>query len=184
MAPFVWRAESRGDTRAEAAVVPPGTPLAPKPAAIRDWVTLSPDEQRLFARQMEVFAGFGEYADTEIGRLIDAIRDVGQLDNTLVFYIVGDNGASAEGGANGLFNENTYFNGVEESLQDTLKHIDELGGPLTYNHYATGWAVVGDTPFTWTKQVASSYGERAIRWSCTGPSASRRMARFARNGIM
>jgi arylsulfatase A-like enzyme len=139
-------------------VVPADTPLAPKPAAIKDWDKLSADEKRLFARQMEVFAGFGEYADTEIGRLVAAIRDVGQLDNTLVFYIVGDNGASAEGGMNGLFNENTYFNGVEEPLQDTLKHLDELGGPLTYNHYAAGWAVAGDAPFTWTKQVASSYG--------------------------
>ena len=139
-------------------VVPADTPLAPKPAFIKDWAALSADEKRLFARQMEVFAGFGEYADTEIGRLVAAIRDVGQLDNTLVFYIVGDNGASAEGGANGLFNENSYFNGVQESLQDTLKHIDELGGPLTYNHYAAGWAVAGDAPFTWTKQVASSYG--------------------------
>jgi arylsulfatase A-like enzyme len=139
-------------------VVPPGTPLAPKPQAIKDWDKLSPDEKRLFSREMEVFAGFGEYADTEIGRLVDAVRDLGQLDNTLVFYIVGDNGASAEGGMNGVFNEYTYFNGVEEPFQDTLKHIDELGGPLTYSHYAAGWAVAGDTPFTWTKQVASSYG--------------------------
>jgi len=139
-------------------VVPADTPLAPKPAAIKDWDKLSADEKRLFARQMEVFAGFGEYADTEIGRLVAAVRDLGQLDNTLVFYIVGDNGASAEGGMNGLFNENTFFNSVEEPLQDTLKHIDELGGPLTYGHYAAGWAVAGDAPFTWTKQVASSYG--------------------------
>jgi len=139
-------------------VVPADTTLAPKPAFIKDWDKLSPDQKRLFVRQMEVFAGFGEYADTEIGRLVAAIRDLGQLDNTLIFYIVGDNGASAEGVANGLFNENTYFNGVEETLQDTLKHIDDLGGPLAYNHYAAGWAVAGDTPFTWTKQVASSYG--------------------------
>ena len=80
------------------------------------------------------------------------------MDNTLVFYIVGDNGASAEGGMNGLFNEMTYFNGVDETVQDILKHYDELGGATTYNHYAAGWAVAGDTPFTWTKQVASSYG--------------------------
>jgi arylsulfatase A-like enzyme len=139
-------------------VVPADAPLAPKPAFIKDWDKLSPDEKKLFARQMEVFAGFGEYADTEIGRLIAAIGDLGQLDNTLVIYIVGDNGASAEGGANGLFNENSYFNGVEEPLQDTLKHLNDLGGPLAYNHYAAGWAVAGDTPFTWTKQVASSYG--------------------------
>jgi arylsulfatase A-like enzyme len=139
-------------------VVPAGTKLAPKPEAIKDWATLSPDEKKLFARQMEVFAGFGEYADTEIGRLIEAIRATGQLDNTLIFYIVGDNGASAEGGMNGLFNEMTYFNGVPETVQDILKHYDELGGPTTYPHYAAGWAVAGDTPFTWTKQVASSYG--------------------------
>ena len=139
-------------------VVPPDTKLAPKPEAIKDWAKLSADEKKLFARQMEVFAGFGEYADTEIGRLVDAVKATGQLDNTLVFYIVGDNGASAEGGMNGLFNEMTYFNGVEESVQGILKHYDELGGPTTYSHYAAGWAVAGDTPFTWTKQVASSYG--------------------------
>ncbi len=139
-------------------VVPPGTKLAPKPAAIKDWAALTPDEKKLFARQMEVFAGFGEYADTEIGRLIKAIEETGQLDNTLIFYIVGDNGASAEGGMVGLYNEMTYFNGVNETVQDILKHYDELGGPTTYNHYAAGWAVAGDTPFTWTKQVASSYG--------------------------
>ena len=125
-------------------VVPAGTKLAPKPEAIKDWATLSPDEKKLFARQMEVFAGFGEYADAEIGRLIRAIEATGQLDNTLIFYIVGDNGASAEGGMNGLFNEYTYFNGVHETVQDILKHYDELGGPTTYPHYAAGWAVAGD----------------------------------------
>ena len=139
-------------------VVPAETKLAPKPAAIKDWAALMPDEKKLFARQMEVFAGFGEYADTEIGRLIQAIEATGQLDNTLIFYIVGDNGASAEGGMNGLYNEMTYFNGVNETVQDILKHYDELGGPSTYPHYAAGWAVAGDTPFAWTKQVASSYG--------------------------
>jgi arylsulfatase len=139
-------------------VVPAETKLAPKPAAIKDWAALTPDEKKLFARQMEVFAGFGEYADTEIGRLIQAIEATGQLGNTLIFYIVGDNGASAEGGMVGLYNEMTYFNGVNETVQDILKHYDELGGPTTYPHYAAGWAVAGDTPFTWTKQVASSYG--------------------------
>jgi len=139
-------------------VVPVDTKLAPKPAAIKDWVALTPDERKLFARQMEVFAGFGEYADTETGRLIQAIEATGQLDNTLIFYIVGDNGASAEGGMVGLYNEMSYFNGGNETVQDILKHYDELGGPTTYPHYAAGWAVAGDTPFTWTKQVASSYG--------------------------
>ena len=139
-------------------VVPQDTKLAAKPEAIKDWDKLTADEKKLFARQMEVFAGYGEYADAEIGRLIKAIEDMGQLDNTLIFYIVGDNGASAEGGMNGLFNEMTYFNGVQETVQDILKHYDELGGPNTYGHYAAGWAVAGDTPFTWTKQVASNYG--------------------------
>ncbi len=139
-------------------VVPRGTKLAPKPEAIKDWDKLDADEKRLFARQMEIFAGFGEYADFEVGRLVQAIEDLGQLDNTLIFYIVGDNGASAEGTMNGLFNEVTYFNGVPESVQEILKHIDELGGPNSYGHYAAGWAVAGDTPFTWTKQVAGSYG--------------------------
>lgn len=139
-------------------VVPAGTQLARKPTAIKDWDKLSADEKRLFAHQMEVFAAFGEYADTETGRLVQALRDQGQLDNTLIFYVVGDNGASAEGGMNGLFNEMTYFNGVQETVQDILKHYNELGGPTTYGHYAAGWAVAGDTPFTWTKQIPSSYG--------------------------
>ena len=139
-------------------VVPPETVLAPKPKEIKDWASLSDDEKKLFERQMEVFAGFGEYADTEIGRLVSAIDELGQLDNTLVFYIVGDNGASAEGGMNGMFNESTYFNRVPESVPEILKHLDALGGPDTYPHYAAGWAVAGDTPFTWTKQIASSYG--------------------------
>jgi arylsulfatase A-like enzyme len=139
-------------------VVPQDAKLAPKPAAIKDWDTLTPGEKRLYAHQMEVFAGFGEMADTEIGRLIQAIKDTGQLDNTLVIYIVGDNGASAEGGMQGLYNEMTYFNGVPESIQEQLSRMNDLGGPMSYGHYNAAWAVAGDTPFTWTKQVASSFG--------------------------
>jgi arylsulfatase A-like enzyme len=146
------------DRQIKLGVVPAGTKLAPKPEAIKDWDKLSADEKKLFARQMEIFAGYGEYADFEVGRLIQAIEDMGQLDNTLVFYIVGDNGASAEGTMNGLFNEGTYFNGVPETVEEILKHYDELGGPNSYPHYAAGWAVAGDTPFTWTKQIAGSYG--------------------------
>ncbi len=139
-------------------VVPQDTKLAPKPEAIKDWDKLTADERRLFARQMEVFAGYGEYADYEVGRLVQAIEDLGVLDNTLIFYMVGDNGASAEGTMNGLLNEMTYFNGVPESVPEILKHIDDLGGPNSYGHYAAGWAVAGDAPFAWTKQVAGSYG--------------------------
>ena len=149
-------------------VVPPDTKLAPKPEAIKDWDKLSADEKKLFARQMEVFAAFAEYTDYEVGRVIQTLKDLGQYDNTLVFYVLGDNGASAEGGANGLFNEMTYFNGVQESVQDVLKHYDDLGGPNSYGHYAAGWAVAGNTPFTWVKQVASSYGGTrngmAVHW--------------------
>ncbi len=139
-------------------VVPQNTVLAPKPADIKDWDQLSPDEKRLFERQMEIFAGFGEHTDYEVGRLIAALEERGELDNTLIFYIVGDNGSSAEGGMIGLFNENTYFNGVQETFAMQLSKIDELGTEHTYNHFAAGWAVAGNTPFTWTKQVASNFG--------------------------
>ena len=139
-------------------VVPPGTKLAAKPEAIKDWDKLTADEQKLFSRQMEVYAGFGEYCDHEIGRLFDAIGEVGQLDNTLIFYILGDNGTSAEGGMSGMFNEMTYFNGVQETVQEMLKHYDDWGGPGTYPHMSAGWAIAGDTPFMWAKQVPSNYG--------------------------
>jgi len=139
-------------------IVPASTALAPKPRDIKDWSSLSADEKKLFARQMEVFAGFGEHTDHEIGRLTQAIEGLKEMDNTLFIYIAGDNGASAEGGMIGLFNESTYFNGIDEKIADLLPKLEELGGPKSFNHYAAGWAVAGDTPFTWTKQVASSYG--------------------------
>lgn len=142
----------------KAGLVPKGTKLAPKPPGIKDWSSLNADEKKLFTRQAEVFAGFLEYTDHEIGRMLDAIDDLGELDNTLVFYIAGDNGTSAEGGANGMFNEYTYFNGVQEQVADMQKHADEWGGPSTYPHMAAGWAVAFNAPFTWVKQVASSFG--------------------------
>ncbi|MCA8985498.1 MAG: arylsulfatase [Planctomycetaceae bacterium] len=152
----------------ERGVVPKGTPLAPKPEAIPDWDSLSADEKRLFTRQAEVFAAFVEMTDHEIGRVIDAIDQTGQLDNTLVILIYGDNGTSAEGGRNGMFSEMTYFNGVQETVADMLKVIDKWGGPETYPHMAAGWAVMFDTPFTWTKQVASDHGGTkvgtAVQW--------------------
>jgi len=139
-------------------VVPASTKLAPKPADVKDWDTLSADEKRLFARQMETFAAFSEYADVEIGRLIDSLRKIGQLDNTLIFYVAGDNGASAEGGMEGAFNEYSSLNGIPESVQDMLKHYDAWGGPKTYPHFAVGWAIASNTPFSWAKQVASDFG--------------------------
>ncbi len=142
----------------KAGVVPRGTTLAPKPDAIKDWDKLSADEKRLFTHQVEVFAAYVDYTDSEIGRMLKAVEDTGQLDNTLVFYIAGDNGTSAEGGMNGMFNEYTYFNGVAEQVPDMLKKIDLWGGPETYPHMAAGWAVAFNTPFMWTKQVASNFG--------------------------
>jgi arylsulfatase A-like enzyme len=139
-------------------VVPPGTKLAPKPPEIKDWDTLSADEKRLFARQAEVFAAFVEYTDHEIGRMLDAFAEVGQADNTLVFYIVGDNGTSGEGGMHGMFNEYTYFNGVQEKTEDMLKLLDKWGGPETYPHMAAGWSVALNAPFGWMKQVPSDFG--------------------------
>jgi arylsulfatase len=139
-------------------IVPPGTKLAPKPKAIKDWDTLSADEKKLFARQMEVFAGFAEHTDHEVGRLVKALEDTGAMDNTLFVYIAGDNGASAEGDMVGTFNEMTAFNGVPQTLADQLKYLDKWGGPETYPHFAAGWAVAGNTPFAWSKQIASDFG--------------------------
>jgi arylsulfatase len=139
-------------------VVPKGTKLARKPEAIKDWDALSADEKKLFAHEAEVFAAFADMTDHEIGRFVQGIEDTGEMDNTLIFYIAGDNGTSAEGGMNGVFNEYTYFNGVHEQVPDLLKVMDEWGGPETYPHMAAGWAVAFDSPFTWTKQVASSFG--------------------------
>ena len=139
-------------------LVPPGTKLAPKPQAIKDWDKLSEDEKRLFRRQAEVFAAFVEFTDHEIGRMLKAFDEVGEADNTLVFYIAGDNGTSGEGGENGLFNEYTYFNQVPEQVEDMLKRLDQWGGPETYPHMAAGWAVGFNAPFGWMKQIPSDFG--------------------------
>ena len=139
-------------------IIPQEAKLASKPEAIKDWDKLTADEKKLFARQMEVFAAFAAHTDHEIGRVVKAIEDIGELDNTLILYLVGDNGSSAEGGMVGMFNEMTYFNGVHETVPDMLKNIDKWGGPETFPHMAAGWAVAGNTPFMWTKQVASNFG--------------------------
>ena len=177
-------AKRRWPARTSSASCRPSTPLAPKPEAIKDWDELTADEKRLFARQMEVFAGFGEYADHEIGRLVKTIEEMGQLDNTLFLYIVGDNGASAEGGMNGMFNEMTYFNGVPETVADQLKRIDELGGPKSYRplrgrvgggrRYAVHLDQAG-------RRAASA--APATRWSSPGRRESRPRAKSARSCI-
>ncbi len=139
-------------------VVPPDTRLAPKAKDIKDWTALTPEERRIFARQMEIYAAFGEQADFEIGRLVAAIEELGEIDNTLIMFIVGDNGASPEGGMVGVVNEMAFFNGIPEALEEQVKYRDQLGGPATYAHYAAGWAIAGNTPFQYGKQVASAAG--------------------------
>ena len=139
-------------------IIPENTQLAPKPQEIKDWEALSADEKKLFSRQMEVYAGFAEHTDYEIGRLVTAIEELGELENTMIVFIAGDNGSSAEGQMNGMFSEMTYFNQVPETVPDMLKHYEEWGSPSTYPHMSAGWAVATDAPFTWTKQVASDFG--------------------------
>ena len=139
-------------------LIPANTVLPPKARGIKDWDALTADEKKLFARQAEVFAGFLEQTDHEIGRLVTAIEDLGEMDNTLFIYIAGDNGTSGEGGAVGMFNEMTYFNAVAEEVSDLLPKLDQWGGPFTFPHMASGWSVAFDSPFSWMKQVASDFG--------------------------
>ena len=140
-------------------VVPPNTQLTKRPEQIPAWDSLTDDQKRLFARMMEVYAGALSFADYQIGRVLDAVQESGQLDNTLVIYMMGDNGASAEGTLQGTTNEvGEAANGVTETIPYLLSIMDQLGGPTTYNHYPVGWAHAMDSPMQWTKQVASHFG--------------------------
>ncbi len=138
---------------------PDGQPW-PQLDFVRPWGSLSDDEKRLFARMAEVYAGFVSYTDHEIGRFLDYLEDSGQLENTIV-VVVSDNGSSGEGGPNGSFNENKFFNNIPDSVEENLKRIDELGGPQSYNHYNTGWAWAFDTPFPYWKRFAGYEGGTA-----------------------
>jgi arylsulfatase A-like enzyme len=137
-------------------IVPKNTELAPPNEGVQNWDDLSKDEKRLFARFMEVFAGFLSHCDHQIGRLTEFLRSTGDLENTLIF-IISDNGASAEGGLNGSINEMMWANQVPEVMEENLKKIDELGSRKTYNHYPVGWAQAGNTPLKWYKQY-THYG--------------------------
>jgi len=141
-------------------VVPKDTKLAPWPKdVLKPWDQLSADEKKLFIRQVEVFAAYAAYSDHEIGRVIQSFRDLGRLDNTLVIYINGDNGTSAEGGPLGTPNEVAFFNGLNELPVDVqMKFYDVWGTDLTYNHMSAGWSWAFDTPFDWFKQNASRLG--------------------------
>ncbi len=144
----------------ELGVVPADAELTARHDAITAWDDMPEELKPVLAREMEVYAGFLEHADHHVGRLIGAIDDLGVLDNTLVYYIVGDNGASAEGTMNGAFNELANFNGMAalETPEFMVSKIDEFGSPSSYNHYSVGWAWAMNSPFQWTKQVASHWG--------------------------
>ena len=142
----------------KAGVIPANTELPPRPEDLPAWDSLPEAHKTLFRRQAEVFAGFVGHTDHHIGRLVGAIEEIGEMDNTLIFYIAGDNGTSAEGGMVGMYNEMTYFNGVQEKVEDLLPLIDKWGSKETFPHMAAAWAVAFDSPFAWTKQVASDFG--------------------------
>jgi arylsulfatase len=151
-------------------VIPPDAELTARPAEVPAWDDMPDELKPVLARQMEIYAGFMEHTDHHIGRLIDAVEDLGILDDTLVILITGDNGASAEGTINGSFNELLMFNGAAalETPEFLQAHIDEFGTPAAYNHYAVGWAHAMDAPYQWTKQVASHWGGTRngtiVRW--------------------
>lgn len=151
-------------------VIPADAQLTPWPTdLLKDWDQLTDDEKKMFVRQVDVFAAYVAYTDHEIGRVIQAVEDMGKLDNTLIIYINGDNGTSSEGTLNGTPNEVAMFNGVEVPVEDQLKlFYDVWGTDKTYNHMAVPWAWAFDTPFSWTKQIASHFGGikqgMAISW--------------------
>jgi arylsulfatase A-like enzyme len=141
-------------------VIPQNAELTARPKEIQAWDEVDPAMKPVLARQMEVYAGFLEHTDHHVGRLIDTLKDLQILDDTLIYLIIGDNGASAEGTPNGTFNELLTLNGVAgiETPAFLTERIDKFGGPQAYNHYAVGWAHAMDTPYQWTKQVASHWG--------------------------
>ena len=139
-------------------IIPAETQLTARSEGIPAWDSLDADHKKVYAHMMEVYAAALSNCDKEIGRVLDAIEATGELDNTLVIYIQGDNGASAEGGQQGLLNEMAFFNATPEDFKEVERRMDELGGPMTFNHYPIGWAHAMDTPFQWTKQIASHFG--------------------------
>ena len=150
-------------------VIPADAKLTDWPDVLPKWETLSDDEKKLFARQAEVFAGYTAYTDHEIGRVIQEVEDEGKLDNTLIIYIDGDNGTSPEGTLVGTPNQYTAYNGILDiPIEEQLKFYDNWGSAATYPHMAVAWSWAFDTPFKWTKQVASHFGGTrqgmAISW--------------------
>ena len=141
----------------EMGVIPPGTKLTERTADIPSWDSLKPEEQKLYARQMEVFAAMLEHVDAQIGRILETFERTGQLDNTLIF-VTADNGSSGEGGLTGSFNETYVLNGLQTPFDANMKHYDDWGGPDTYPHFHAGWALAGNTPFQYFKQIVHRGG--------------------------
>ncbi|MCS0499434.1 arylsulfatase [Protaetiibacter mangrovi] len=139
-------------------VIPTDTDLTERSHGLPAWDELNDDQKRLYARMMEVFAAYGAHVDHHMGRVIDAVKALPDADNTIIIYIAGDNGSSAEGGLEGSLCENLFFNGISEHWEDNILAIDELGGPKHFNHFPSAWAHAMNTPFQWTKQVASHFG--------------------------
>ncbi len=141
-------------------VIPADAQLTARPDDVPSWDSMAEEFKPALRREMEVYAGYLEFCDHHVGRLIENLEKLGIADNTLIYYIIGDNGASAEGGLNGCFNEMSYFNGLQalETAEYLTERLDKLGGTESYNHYAVGWAHAMNTPYQWTKQVASHWG--------------------------
>lgn len=139
-------------------IIPQGTKLTPRPSGIPAWNDVPDKAKPVFTRLMENYAGFMAHTDYHVGRLIDSLKVSGELDNTLIFFIVGDNGASAEGGLEGTFSELASLLGIQLGLESTINRLDEIGGPTSEPHVPVGWAWAMNTPFQWTKQVASHFG--------------------------
>lgn len=170
--PLAWRGRNKGrfdlgwdryreetlKRQVELGVVPKGTRLTPRPEQLRAWDSFSPEEQRLLALQAENYADYLEHCDYEVGRIVQALEELGEFDDTLFIYILGDNGSSAEGGLEGTINEGRTMQGLSPSLEECRRFEKEWGLPGTWPHFAVAWAWAGDTPFQWTKQVASHFG--------------------------
>jgi arylsulfatase len=139
-------------------IIPKNTKLTPRPAEIPAYDSQSADARKVYTRLMENYAAYMAFTDHEVGRLLDSLRDSGELDNTLVMYVVGDNGASAEGGLEGTFSEIASLLGIQLGLESSLSRIDEIGGPTSEPHVPVGWAWAMNAPFQWTKQIASHFG--------------------------
>jgi arylsulfatase len=170
--PLDWRGKNAGrfdmgwdeyrnvvfQNQIKAGIIPKGSQLTERPKQIPSWDGHAADAKKLFARQAENYADFLEHADCEVGRVVDVIEQLGELENTMIIYIIGDNGSSGEGSLVGTPNELMSLNGRQPSMEESISFIDRWGLPGTSPHYAVGWAWAGDTPFQWTKQIASHFG--------------------------